>query len=279
MLDIKNISYSAGKKNILHSVSFTAEKGQFIGILGPNGAGKSTLLKLISRELKTKQGSIFLNGQNIHQYSVNQMALLRAVMTQSIHVAGDFKAEEVVMMGRYPHFNTVPSAEDINAVDHCIQLTETQNLRERNYPSLSGGEQQRIQLARVMAQVHHASNSPKLLLLDEPLNNLDIKHQHKTLEIARDFAQKGNIVLAVLHDINLSIEYTDKLLLLHEGNCKAFGNAGQVIEETILSECYNFPVKTGVHPYKNCPVVYFGQKTEKENKLQNQLQHDTPVQI
>lgn len=280
MLEVRNISYTIQRKNILKDISFEGKAGCFIGILGPNGAGKSTLLKLLSREHKTQNGTIFLNGKNIHEYEITDLARNRAVMTQSITMTSQFTVHEVVMMGRYAYFKNTPSQNDICAVKKALDKTGLNDYGQRTYSSLSGGEQQRVQFARVLAQMDHDATKPKLLLLDEPLNNLDIKYQHQLMESAMNFAQKGNLVMAVLHDINLASLYAHELLLMAKGQLKAIGEAREVINEKILEECYDFPVKVAEHPYHKCPVVYFGcpalQKTET---FQNQLKYDTEIQL
>jgi len=280
MLEVRNINYNVTGKKILRDVSFVARPGKFIGILGPNGAGKSTLLKLVSRELKLQGGNMLFNGLPLTQFSVAEMARLRAVMTQSITMTSQFTVHEVVMMGRYPYFKTVPHTTDTEAVERALVNTGLKNFEHRTYVSLSGGEQQRVQFARVLAQMDQPQTKPKMLLLDEPLNNLDIKYQHQLLETAVDFARKGNVVMAVLHDINLSALYADELLLLHQGQVKIMGTPHEVINEKILEACYDFPVRVTEHPYHHSPVVYFGCPAKTNQYInENHLSYDTQNQF
>lgn len=274
MLEVKNIDYSIDKRNILKDVSFTAEKGKFTAILGANGAGKSTLLKLISREIAIQKGDVLLNEKNISNYSIQEMSLQRGVMTQSISLSSNIPSKEVVLMGRYPHFKNIPQQKDLDVVDESIEKTETEFFSERSYHTLSGGEQQRIQFARVLAQVTENNSQPKLLLLDEPLNNLDIKHQHKTLELAKEFARNGNIVIAVLHDINLSALYADEIILLKGGKKIFSGIPKEVLTEENVSTCYDFPARVETHPFHQCPVVYFGCPVLKEEQTLKPIYHD-----
>lgn len=281
MLEIRNISYRIGKKDILSEISFSAMPGTFTGILGPNGAGKSTLLKLVAGEFTLQNGNILLKQRSLSDFSIRELSLQRAVMTQSIHMSSHFKVHEVVMMGRYPHFNSVPHQKDILAARKSLAMVDLADMEHRLYVSLSGGEQQRVQFARVLAQMTSENASgPKMLLLDEPLNNLDVKHQHLLMETARQFAQAGNIVIAVLHDINLAAYYTDELVLLSKGKKIAMGKPADVITSEILESCYQFPVTIGRHPFHGSPVVYFGSPVSK-NKHDNQQQflYDTQVKF
>ncbi len=277
MLEIKNINYEINGKKILNDVSFKLFSGKFNVLLGPNGAGKSTLLKLISREIKTQQGTILLNDKNIFTYDVQQMSIQRAVMTQNISLSSNLHSEEVVLMGRYPHFDNSPQENDFVSVEKTMHKTETIEFKKRNYHSLSGGEQQRIQFSRVMTQVYENNETPKLLLLDEPLNNLDIKHQHKILDLAKEFSANGNIVLAVLHDINLSALYADEIILLKNGEKKYAGKPREVLTSENISFCYDFPARVEIHPFHHCPVVYFGCPVENKPTLKPQY-HDTKIQ-
>lgn len=278
MLEVRNISYGTAGKEILREISFVARPGKFLGILGPNGAGKSTLLKLLSRELKMQHGHVLFNGIGLNVFSITDMAKARAVMTQNISMSGHFNVHEVVMMGRYPYFKSVPQPADADAVQRALVMAGLQDFEHRTYHSLSGGEQQRVQFARVLAQMDSPQVKPKMLLLDEPLNNLDIKYQHQLLETAVDFSRKGNVVMAVLHDINLSALYADELLLLHRGKLKAMGSPHEVINEKILETCYDFPVRVTEHPYHPSPVVYFVNPAKTNlNINENHLNYDTQI--
>ena len=188
------------------------------------------------------------------------MALERAVLTQQIQMSYDFPVREVVLMGRYPHFNNQPSRQDFEAVEKALEFTDMQKFADRSYETLSGGEKQRVQTARVFAQIqlNNTENTNKLLLLDEPLNNLDIHHQHLMLQRIKQFSEDRNVTLLVLHDLNMAAQYADKILLLKNGNQLAFGTAKEVLNEELISSCYELRVKIDQHPYHNCPVVYFG---------------------
>lgn len=258
MLSVYNISYEVKNKTILYGITFNAKPNEFVGIIGANGAGKSSLINIINNKQSSKTGKINWFKQNIATIKIDELAKIRGVLTQQNQVGFTFKANEIVMMGRYPHFKNNPSVEDYNYVNTAAEITDTTPFLNRTYQTLSGGEQQRIQLSRVLAQVSSKNKASKLLILDEPLNNLDIKHQHHILKNTKQFAKEGNVVLTVLHDINLAAVYCDKILVLKDGKNLAFGTPNEVLTEEILNTAYDFPVKVTKHPFNKCPVVFFG---------------------
>lgn len=263
MLKVQNIAYYIKSHPILQDISFEAKPGELVAILGANGAGKSTLIKILSQEHKPAKGGVWWKHQPVSKIPLKNMATERAVLTQNIHMSHDFPVKEVVLMGRYPHFKNHPQPEDWKAVENTALKTGTQPFMERAYASLSGGEKQRVQLARALVQLHDTKQqSAKLLLLDEPLNNLDIRYQHSCLKLAKEFAQQGHVVLLVIHDINLAAMYADKVLLLHQGKLEGFGAPAEILTEPNLNKCYEFSVKVENHPYHHCPVVYFGHFPE-----------------
>ncbi len=259
MLRVKDISFKIDKKWLLKDASLMAEPGEIWAVLGANGAGKSTLLKLIGGSLKPTDGEVTWKGKPLSEYKISKLALERAVLTQKLHLSQEFSAAEVVMLGRYPHFSNQPSPTDFWAVDNAMKQTDSEQFAPRIYQSLSGGEQQRVQFSRTLAQLDSAldTGEPKLLLLDEPLNNLDIKYQHQCLILARKFARHGHCVLVVMHDINLASFYSDKILLMRAGQVLAQGSPRDVLTEEILSKAYNFPVHVQEHPVAQCPMAFF----------------------
>ncbi|MEO1449600.1 MAG: heme ABC transporter ATP-binding protein [Bacteroidota bacterium] len=257
MIRIQDVSFSVGTKHILERVSMEARPGQLVGILGPNGAGKSTLMNIISGSLNPTSGSVMWRGKDLHTIPGKELALERAVLTQKVHIQGAFTVEEVVMMGRFRHFKQFPRAIDKEIVQQCLKQTNTQQFHKRLFRSLSGGEQQRVQFARVLAQLAH-DGGPYALLLDEPLNNLDVKFQQQLLMQARHFAAKGHVVLVVLHDLNLAGRFADKILLLAEGKVQGFGTPADVLKAELLTSCYDVPTYVYSHPITGAPTVSFG---------------------
>lgn len=256
MIKVNNISYSIVDTPILQDVSFSVAPGEMLVILGGNGAGKSTLLKAMCGDILPQQGSIAMQGKNITEWKHNELASFRAVLQQQTMLSMPFTVSEVVMMGRYPHFNGKEQDIDHSIVKSALKKTGVDHLADRNYLYLSGGEQQRVHLARVFAQVWETNKyDNRYLFMDEPINSLDIRHQHTALELAREFTQDGNIVVAVLHDLNLAIQYADKILLLKKGKIIAHGTPEQVIQEETISEAYDYPLSIFTSKHYQHPVV------------------------
>jgi iron complex transport system ATP-binding protein len=274
MLVADNIRFDIKEKTILAPLSLTAKPGQLLGVLGPNGAGKSTLVKLLSGENRISAGRIWWQGKALDTYRGPELARERAVLTQHIQMSYNFPVEAVVMMGRYPHFRYHPEKDDRAAAQAAMRHTGIAHLAQRYYLTLSGGERQRVQMARVLAQVWPEAHrqQPKLLLLDEPLNNLDIRYQHEVMEIVKEFMQHGHVAIAVLHDLNLASMYADQLLLLHEGYKMGAGAPEEVLEASLLEQCYEFPVSVQSHPFRSCPYVFFGRSQDQHTAKRNQYQ-------
>lgn len=215
MLRVEKLSYEINGRTLLKSVSFQVRKGEVLALLGANGAGKSTLMHLLCGERKPASGLISLHGKSIADYKSIDLAKCRALLSQSSHITLAFKVEEIVMMGRYPHFSSKPSARDYQVVKEVMSLCGVDHFADRVFMSLSGGEQQRVQLARVLAQVW--DNPDSLLLLDEPISALDLYYQQKVLSIAKKLSRKGFMVVMVVHDVNFASMYADRILMLKNG--------------------------------------------------------------
>lgn len=252
MIQVKNLSFHIGKQAILHNISFEAEAGALLAIIGPNGAGKSTLLKILCKESPIPEGKVFLHQQDINSYSIKELARFRSVLAQSNTMSINFSVYDIILMGRYPHFDHRPTAADLAVVEEVIQEMGISHLLLRMYQSLSGGEQQRVQLARVLAQIH---KQPKgILFLDEPINGLDLQYQQIILEKARMLANAGVTVVCILHDINFAAKYADKILILKDGRSVALGSPEEIISEETIFNTYNTKVKliydsTVGHPF------------------------------
>lgn len=259
MIAVDNIGFSVGSKSILSGISFQADRGAFVGILGPNGAGKSTLLKVMSGELSPSVGSVTWLNQPLAEWNVNALAKSRGVLNQKSHISAPLENSEVVMMGRYPHFKHQPGREDYAIVDKALNKTGTLPLKEKQYQVCSGGEQQRLHVARVWSQLYGAPTAtPKLFLLDEPLNNLDVSHQHNMMQLALDFAHAGNVVVAVMHDINLAAMYMNRLLFMKQGELIADGHPNAIITSELLETVYDYPMHVIEHPSLDRKMVVQG---------------------
>ena len=252
-MEATNLTYRVGPKTLLQPLSLEARPGEVLAIVGANGAGKSTLLKLLSGELKPNAGDVQLAGKSLRQWPAAALARCRAVLTQQHTLALAFQVRELVLLGRYPHFGGQPTAHDHAIVAAALDLVGLRHLAEREYPTLSGGEQQRAQLARVLAQVWEAEGG--FLLLDEPLTGLDLRHQHQTLAVARQLARRGFGVVAVLHDLNLAAQYADQVVLLHQGRLVASGAPAEVLTPDYIQLGFGIEVELLTHPGLGRPLI------------------------
>lgn len=253
MVQVSTLTFKAGSRILIDELSFTAQPGEMLAILGANGAGKSTLMKLLCRELKPFRGNIKINQQPLNDYKLAHLAKTRAVLSQHHTVSVSFLTEEMVMMGRYPHFDQHPSANDEKIVKQAMQKTGTTHLIGRDYHTLSGGEQQRVQLARVIAQIY---DSPQAcLFLDEPTNGLDLQYQQQIMVLARALADQGYCVICILHDINFASQFADRILMLKDGKKVAEGTPREVINQQHILETFNIKVKLMDCEGFDCPLV------------------------
>ncbi len=244
MIELINTGFAVNKKILVHPVSLKMQSGEFVVVMGANGAGKSTLLKMMSGTLPATAGDILFKGKPIHQYQTEELAKQRAVLSQHYHISFPLSAREIVMMGRYPYFNDKPLHRDEEMVTDCMRSMEVTHLSERNYQTLSGGEAQKVQMCRVMAQIGETSaTNEKLLLLDEPVSHLDIKYQHQLLKEAKHLCGKNVAVLAVLHDVNLALKYADRILFMKQGELIKELNKKEAITASLLKEVFDVDAK------------------------------------
>lgn len=219
MMEVKNISYHYhGGGEVLKDVNVTLEQGQFLAILGNNGVGKSTLLKCLNKILKADSGELLLDGENILQMSNHQVSRRIAFVSQTVPNT-QMTVHDVVMLGRRPYMKWGFTEKDHQIVHSAMERLNLESLRGRFLNQLSGGERQKVMLARALAQ------QPKLLLLDEPTSSLDIHNQYQVLEIVRELChQDGLTAVVVIHDLNLALRFCDRFLLLHQGQVYANGD-------------------------------------------------------
>lgn len=257
MVKAHQISYKHKEFHILEGIDFSLEYGEFLAIVGPNGAGKSSLLSVLANEIKQGNQKILFKDKPISDWEVRELSQHKAKFSQ--HNSNDITLDvkDVVMMGRYPYFDAQPRKEDLEAMNNMMYETDVYHLKDREYNTLSGGEKQRVHLSRVMAQLQN-DIAHKLLFLDEPLNNLDVKHQYKALEIIKKFTQKANSAIVVLHDLNLAAQFADKILLMKSGKVAAHGTPQEVFTADTISKAYNFPCTICDHPITNNPMIIFG---------------------
>ncbi|EMB38545.1 MULTISPECIES: ABC transporter ATP-binding protein [Treponema] len=249
VLDISSLSFNFGSKNILADIDLSIKDNGIVGIIGPNGSGKSTLLKCIYRVLKPKTGTIFIDGKNINDYQFKETAKKMAVVAQHNDTHFDFNVLEMVLIGRSPHkkFMERDSAEDIELAYKALEQVNMKDFADRNFSSLSGGEKQRIILARALVQ------NTDCLILDEPTNHLDIKHQLHFMSLAKDLKIT---VISAIHDLNIAAMYCDKIYALKEGQIIASGSVNEVITEEVIKTLYDVEAKI-IYDEEKKPHVIF----------------------
>jgi len=258
MLKTENISFSVGKKQILKNVSASFLPGEFNMILGPNGSGKSSFLKIFSGEINRFQGTVLYDNKKIKELRKEELAKKRAVMSQQADLGFPLLVEEVVMMGRYPHFTFNPNKKDVTICNEVIERMNLVEFKERNYLTLSGGEKQRVQFARVLAQVwEKPADGYRYLFLDEPLNSLDISYQHEFLQAAVELIKDHTVLIAVMHDINLAAHYADNLFFLKEGEMTVHGRPKDILTENIIEKVFNVKTKVIENPVTGKPLVIY----------------------
>ncbi|QBM15934.1 hemin import ATP-binding protein HmuV [Marinobacter sp. JH2] len=234
-LRVNNLSVSLGGVTIVREINLVLETGEMVMLLGPNGAGKSTLLKALSGELPF-QGQVAMAGRKLADWAPSQLARHRAVMPQKVDVNFPLTVKEVVSMGRP---RTAKGKPDL-IMNRLMAELDIAHLRYRMVPGLSGGEQQRVQLARVLGQILDASG-PRLLLLDECTSALDPSHQQLVMEVVQRLAQEQGIsVLAIVHDLNLAAQFADRLVVMQGGRCFCEGGAHDVLTHSVLKAVYGY---------------------------------------
>lgn len=253
MIEVKDIHYSAGSAKLVDGISFHVRPGELLAIIGANGAGKSTLLKLLCKEIQASAGEILIRKQPIGGHKLANLAKFRSVLAQSNTLSLSFKVHELVMMGRYPHFDNQPQDDDLRIVKAVMDETGISEFANRDYNTLSGGEQQRVQLARVIAQIYDQPEG--ILFLDEPTNGLDLLYQQQILVLARSLANRGYCVVSILHDINFAARYADNILILKKGKRIAFGHPRDVITQENIHQAFNIQVRLLHDDAFNCPLV------------------------
>jgi iron complex transport system ATP-binding protein len=237
-------------ERILSHISFEVADGAFFGIIGPNGSGKTTLVKALSRILTPQSGTILLEERDLAGFSFRDLAREVSVVPQETAISFDFTVEEIVTMGRHPYQNrfSAETLEDRTIVRHAMELTNTLRFRDRSINEISGGERQRVIIARALAQ------QPKLLLLDEATSHLDISHEMDILSIIAGL--KGEVtVIAIFHDLNLAAHYCDDLILLDAGRIVSMGTPAEVLTRDHIRSVYGIDVVVRSNPVTGKPYV------------------------
>lgn len=235
MLEVKSLSFSYGGAQVLSDISFTLEGGCFLAVLGNNGAGKSTLIKCIDRINPVQSGQVLIDGRSVSDFSRRELAQNIAYVAQSTS-PGHVMVLDAVLLGRKPYIQWTVGDEDRRIAAETLEMLGLKDFGARYLDELSGGELQKVMLARAFAQ------QPKFLLLDEPTSNLDPNNQHEMLHVIRDVAREKNIGAAIIiHDLNLAMRHCDRFLFLKNSHVYSFGGSDAVTPETI-GEVYNLRV-------------------------------------
>ena len=253
MLKIDSLSVKYDEKRVLNNISLEARTGEIVALIGANGAGKTTLIRAVSGTVPIETGQIYVDGDNLSHLSTAQRARTLAVVPQTRQMGGAYSVEQAVMMGRTAYMSWLgrESQADQAAVDAALAQTQLKEFRNRSIAQLSGGEQQRVLLARALAQ------STPVLLLDEPTNHLDLKHQTNLLSLIKKLTQEKELaVLMAVHDLNLVSFFADKVALLINGELKTFGTPQGVITTETISEAYQTPVEIISHPDTGAPIIF-----------------------
>lgn len=249
MIKVENLSHSYHKNLSLEGVDLHVKDKSFVGVVGPNGSGKSTLLKCIYRTLKPKNGQVFLQGKALDKMKLHDSAKVMSVVAQHTQLNFDFIVDDMVMMGRQPYKKSLDrnSMEDFDLVADALETVGMAGFSKRTFSSLSGGEQQRVILARALAQ------DPTCMILDEPTNHLDIKHQLQLLRIIKAL----NIsVMAAVHDLNMAMTYCDYLYVMKAGQIVCHGRPKDIVTETLLEDV--FEVKSKIYEQDgNKHIVFY----------------------
>lgn len=264
-LIVKDLNYGYGSKNILHNINLEFTKGKFYTILGPNGSGKTTLLKNISRAVPVDNKKVYIDDNDINSLPSKELAQNLASVPQNTNIDFDFTSLDIVMMGRAPYLKRFQNEQerDFKIVEDSMKMTNTWDLKDKNINELSGGERQRVIIARALAQ------DTDILLLDEPISNLDIQHQIEILDTVK-FLSKDITVIAILHDLNLAAEYSDSLILLKNGHIEAYGSVEDVFTERNLQEVYNMDMCLIKNPITGKPhVLPVSKNLVRETKVAN----------
>lgn len=256
MIRAENITYKIGARNVLDGVSLNVRPGTLTAIVGPNGSGKTTLMKAICGEIQSS-GTIHINDQNLRHLKPWQAANMRAVLPQVSTISFPFTVHEIVRLGTVTGRAGADRLQSNDLPAKALHRVGLGSYGGRQYGELSGGEQQRVQLARVLCQVWEPvlDGQPRYLLLDEPVSSLDIKHQLQIMEIARNFARDGGGVVAILHDLNLASLFADQIALMSDGRFAANGTPREVLQDDLLREVFGCGLRVDVMPTDDRPFV------------------------
>tara|TARA_B100000579_G_C22847358_1_gene865245 strand:+ start:932 stop:1720 length:789 start_codon:yes stop_codon:yes gene_type:complete len=257
ILNLNSVCYSINKKTLIDNITFDIDYGEIACVIGPNGSGKSTLIKLITGELKPTTGNIIFQNKKIEDWAPIDLACYRSVLSQSNHLSFPFSVIDIIKMGRYPIKNSTKEQND-EIYRKLIDIFDLNKNINQNYTTLSGGEKQRVQLARVFSQIWSDNEySNKILIIDEPTSFLDINHQYALFEFLKSMNQKGLTILMVLHDLNQAIAYSNKIIMLKEAKLIASDKISEIINTEKLEEVFNIKLKLIKNDGMDNPIITY----------------------
>ena len=263
-LRVCGVTLGYGDRIVLRDIDLEVKPGEMVGIIGPNGCGKSTLIRGITRLITPRSGQIFINGRNIANMSRGDLARVIAAVPQNPVLPELFTAFEVVLMGRTPHLSRFgyEGERDLAITQRAMEVTQTIAFAQRRVGELSGGEKQRLTIARALAQ------QPEVILLDEPTAHLDINHQLETLDLFRELClEQGLVAVSATHDLNLAAQYCDRLVMLSQQRIYCQGTPRQVINPDNIKQVYGAEVYVYPHPVNRLPATLI---MSRRNRLDNQ---------
>lgn len=252
IISINNLHFKYNKKNILNDIDVDIYKGTFLSIIGPNGSGKTTFLKNIVNILSPSKGSIDIYNKNIKTFKYKELAKKLAVVHQNTNISFNFSVKDIVMMGRFPYLNRFQSESkaDYDIVEKAMKDTGIYELKDRKAENISGGEMQRVMIARALVQ------EPEILILDEPTSSLDLKYQVGILDICKRLNKGKNLtVVCILHDINLASRYSDSIILLKNGEIHSIDTPDKVVTSKNIKEVYDIDVDIKKIDNTNIPFI------------------------
>lgn len=233
MIEVKNISKKYGSRMVVNNVSFQIKRGKITSFIGPNGAGKSTVLGMMSRLLKKDEGEVFINGKELAQWKTNELSKVLSILKQSNHLSVRLTIRDLVAFGRFPHSQGNLTEEDQQKIDQALSYMQLEDIQDKYLDELSGGQRQRAFIGMVLAQ------DTDYIFLDEPLNNLDMKHSVQIMKILRKITDElGKTVVIVIHDINFASCYSDEIIALQDGEIAVYGTVDEIMQAPILSKLY-----------------------------------------
>jgi iron complex transport system ATP-binding protein len=256
MIDAQNVSVSLSGRSIITDASLQAAAGKVTTIVGPNGSGKTTFMRALCGDLEFS-GTIAINGHDLAKLKPWQAASMRAVLPQATSLSFPYTVREIVRLGMLYGRSGARENEIAHLPEMALERVDLEDFAGRFYQELSGGEQQRVQLARVLCQVWAPvlDGAPRYLLLDEPVSSLDIRHQLVIMRIARDFASAGGGVIAILHDLNLTAMFADQVTVMRQGQVAASGTPAEVLRDDLIADVFGCALRVGAVPPPGMPFV------------------------